>query len=63
MRGECYCEVCGAEIRDFDKADSYRSGPPYYETIYICEDCNGRKKVPNEELDGFEHIDMDGRVL
>jgi len=34
-----YCERCGEKITNISKAATYRSGGPYYETIYICEEC------------------------
>ena len=40
-----YCEHCGKTITDFSKTKVYRSGGPYYETVYICYDC----LYPNKE--------------
>lgn len=45
-----YCDSCGEEIKGDDGIDyfSYKSGPPYYDTIYICKSCHNGK----EEKDG-----------
>ena len=59
-----FCDNCGCEIHNLDKCKMYRAGGPYYETIYICEDCSSNKATSEEmEEDGFQHVDMDDGVI
>ena len=47
-----YCEHCGKELNDISESSCkiYRSGPPYYETVYICRECLNIGK--EDEADG-----------
>lgn len=61
MNKSIYCEACGCEIYDTSRCSMYRSAGPYYETVYICEDCADSNKNDIEEAE-FKHVDMDNGV-
>jgi ribosome-binding protein aMBF1 (putative translation factor) len=49
-----FCDRCGSEIKDPSTCKMYRSHGPFYDTIYICKDCdnfNKKKKEDPEEDD------------
>lgn len=56
-----YCDACGCEISDVNTCSMYKAGSPYYETIYICEEChnNGTSSSAVMESYGLQHVDME----
>lgn len=41
---DIYCDMCGLKVEGTDGKDyySYKAGPPFYDTIYICKECHDR---------------------
>ena len=56
---DIYCDVCGCEIHDTSKCKMYRAGGPYYETVYICEECSNSGAGQDSEEYGLQHVDME----
>lgn len=48
-KNDIYCDQCGEAIEDISKCKVYKSGPPYYENIYICEECANMKKEVEDD--------------
>lgn len=45
------CEVCGKEVYNTNSCKTYKSGPPYYEEVYIHWNCiNLMSKPPKEDI-------------